>query len=294
MLIERLEYLMTLAREGHFGRAAEVCGVSQPTLSFGIKQLEQSLGVMLVERGSRFRGLTPEGVQVLSWAQRIVADAAAMRAQAIAARGGLSGRLRIAAIPTALAALVDITTPLREKYPAISFTVLSRSPVEILAMLGSFEIDAGVTYLDDEQLGDLVATPLYQERYHLVTSAGCHLHDRKEVSWAEVAELPLCLLTTDACSQSVIERHLPGATPSLQSNSMIVLLSHIRTGRWSSIMPLDPTSAAATDDTLLCIPIVEPAVQNLVGIIASRSTPQAPLVDALVRDAAWGKRFGTI
>ncbi|TIV96582.1 MAG: LysR family transcriptional regulator, partial [Mesorhizobium sp.] len=78
-MIDKLEFFLALAKEEHFGRAAEVCGVTQPTLSAGIKQLEEQLGVMLVLRGSRFQGLTPEGRQVLGWARRIVGDTRTMR-----------------------------------------------------------------------------------------------------------------------------------------------------------------------------------------------------------------------
>ncbi|TIW41967.1 MAG: LysR family transcriptional regulator, partial [Mesorhizobium sp.] len=97
-MIDKLEFFIALAREEHFGRAAEVCGVTQPTLSAGIKQLEGQLGVMLVLRGSRFQGLTPEGEQVLVWARRIVGDSRTMREEMRAARHGLSGRIRIAAV----------------------------------------------------------------------------------------------------------------------------------------------------------------------------------------------------
>ena len=78
-MIDKLEYFIALAREQHFGRAAEECGVTQPTLSAGIKQLEEQMGVLLVNRGSRFQGFTPEGERVLTWARRIVGDARAMR-----------------------------------------------------------------------------------------------------------------------------------------------------------------------------------------------------------------------
>jgi DNA-binding transcriptional LysR family regulator len=78
-MIEKLEFIIALARERHFGNAAEACGVSQPTLSAGIKQLEDSFGVLLVQRGSRFQGFTPEGERVLDWARRIVGDTRAMR-----------------------------------------------------------------------------------------------------------------------------------------------------------------------------------------------------------------------
>jgi DNA-binding transcriptional LysR family regulator len=78
-MIDKLEFIIALARERHFGNAAEACGVSQPTLSAGIKQLEDSFGVLLVQRGSRFQGFTPGGERVLDWARRIVGDTRAMR-----------------------------------------------------------------------------------------------------------------------------------------------------------------------------------------------------------------------
>ena len=93
-MIDKLEFLLALARERHFGRAAEACGVTQPTLSAGVKQLEESLGVLLVNRGSRFQGFTPEGERVLEWARRIVGDTRAMREEMHALQHGLAGRLR--------------------------------------------------------------------------------------------------------------------------------------------------------------------------------------------------------
>src|ERR1700690_4190652 len=107
-MIDKLEYLLALAREEHFGRAAEICGVSQPTLSNGIKQLESALGVMLVQRGSRFVGLTPEGERTLNWARRIVRDSRALRQEIKSLKHGLSGRIRVAAIPSALAVVASL------------------------------------------------------------------------------------------------------------------------------------------------------------------------------------------
>lgn len=78
-MIDKLEFLIAIAHEKHFGRAAEACGVTQPTLSAGLKQLEETLGVMLVRRGSRFLGFTSEGERVLEWARRIVSDARGLR-----------------------------------------------------------------------------------------------------------------------------------------------------------------------------------------------------------------------
>ena len=158
-MIDKLEFFMALAKAQHFGRAAEEIGITQPTLSAAIKQLEDQLGVMLVKRGSRFQGLTPEGEQVLVWARRIVGDTRAMREEMRAARHGLSGRIRIAAIPTALAMVPRLTTPFREKHPGVTFSVLAGSSVEVLSLLGNFEIEAGITYLDNEPLGNVDQRP---------------------------------------------------------------------------------------------------------------------------------------
>src|SRR5215468_12342841 len=152
-MIDKLELLLALAKERHFGRAAEACGVTQPTMSTSIKQLEEILGVMLVQRGSRFQDFTPEGERVLDWARRIVGDSRAMRQEVEALRHGLAGRLRIAAIPTTLAMVANLTTPFRMRHPNVQFTILSRTSIEVLTQLENLEIDAGLTYLDNEPLG---------------------------------------------------------------------------------------------------------------------------------------------
>jgi DNA-binding transcriptional LysR family regulator len=288
-MIDKLEFFIALARARHFGRAAEELGITQPTLSAAVKQLEDQLGVMLVQRGSRFQGLTPEGEQVLVWARRIVGDTRTMKEEMRAARHGLSGRLRIAAIPTALAMVPQLTTPFRAKHPGVAFTILSRTSIEVLSLLGNFDIDVGITYLDNEPLGRVVSVPLYSERYQLITATGTPLSDREQVTWAEIAELPLCLLTPDMQNRRIIDQHLAEAgsavRPTLESNSMIVLFSHIRTGKWSSIMPLNLAETFGFAEPIRAIPIVEPDASHLVGVIAAKREPHTPLVKALLDEA---------
>ncbi|MEO3998010.1 LysR family transcriptional regulator [Mesorhizobium sp. CAU 1732] len=288
-MIDKLEFFIALARSRHFGRAAEDLGITQPTLSAAIKQLEDQLGVMLVQRGSRFQGLTPEGEQVLIWARRITGDARTMREEMRAARHGLSGRVRIAAIPTALAMVPRLTTPFRERHPGVTFTVLSRTSIEVLSLLGNFDIEVGITYLDNEPLGRVISVPLYSERYQLITAAGNVYSDRTQVTWAEVADLPLCLLTPDMQNRRIIDQHLAeagaSARPTLESNSMIVLFSHIRTGKWSSIMPLNLAETFGFAEPIRAIPIVEPDASHLVGLVAAEREPHTPLVAALLDQA---------
>jgi len=288
-LIDKLEFLLALARERHFGRAAEACGVTQPTLSAGVKQIEEQMGVLLVNRGSRFQSFTPEGEKVLEWARRIVGDTRAMRAEVNALRHGLTGRLRIAAIPTALAMIASLTTPFRQRHPNVRFTIQSRTSIEVLEQLDNLEIDAGVTYLDNEPLGRVSAVPLYRERYRLITSSDAPLGDRDSVTWAEVAQVPLCLLTPNMQNRRIIEGLLRGAggnpQPTLESNSMIVLFAHVRTGSWASVMPAKLAETLGLTETIRAIPITEPEAVHTIGLVVPSREPMTPLNAALVAEA---------
>ncbi|RVJ21379.1 LysR family transcriptional regulator [Sinorhizobium medicae] len=288
-MIDKLEFFLALARERHFGRAAEECGVTQPTLSAAIRQLEEQLGVILVNRGSRFQGLTPEGQRVLEWARRIVSDTRTMREEMRAARKGLSGHIRLAAIPTTLSMVPMITAPFQEKHPDVTFSVLSTTSLQILALLENLEIDAGLTYLEDEPLGRVTSVPLQIEQYHLVTAADTALSDRESVTWKEVSGIRLCLLTADMQNRRIINQHFAEAgavpSPTLESNSMIVLFSHVRTGRWASIMPFNVAKSFGFHEDIRMIPIVDPDVHHTVGLVATYREPFTPLVSALLHEA---------
>ncbi len=288
-MIDKLEMFIALARNRHFGRAAEECGVTQPTLSAAIKQLEEQLGVMLVWRGSRYRGLTPEGARVLEWARQIVGDARTMREEMRAVKQGLSGKLRLAVIPTALAMVSGLTTPLSARHPNLKFTVLSRTSAEILQLLENLEIDAGITYLDNEPLGRVTTVPLFAEHYNLVTRADTPLSDRQSVTWAEVAALPLCLLTPDMQNRRIINRHMAQAgaqvAPRLESNSVITLTSHVLTGDWATILPLQTAEFFLASGALSAVPIVAPEAAHLVGLVAPHREPHTPVLDALLTAA---------
>ena len=288
-MIDKLEFILALAREKHFGHAAEACGVTQPTLSAGVKQLEEQMGVLLVNRGSRFQGFTPEGQRILEWARRIVGDSRTMREEINSLRLGLSGRLRLAAIPTALAMVATLTTPYREKHPNVQFTIYSRTSIEILDLLDNLEIDAGITYLENEPIGRVSNVPLYREHYCLLTSADAPLGNRDFVTWAEVAQVPLCLLTPDMQNRRIIDRLLKGAggesRPTLESDSMILLYSHVRTGRWASVMPAKIADTLGLTDTIRAIPIAQPKAVQTIGLVVPQREPMTPITAALVAEA---------
>jgi DNA-binding transcriptional LysR family regulator len=288
-MLEKLDFIIALARERHFGHAAEACGVSQPTFSASIKQLEDQLGVLLVQRGSRFQGFTPEGERVLDWARRIVGDARAMRQEVDALKRGLAGHIRIAAIPTALAMVSMLTTPYRAKHPDVRFTILSRNSIQVLGLLENLEVDAGLTYLDNEPLGRVQTVPLYSEEYRLLTSSESPLGTRDKVSWAEVGKVPLCLLTPDMQNRRIIEQLLRQAgsdvAPTLESDSIVVLFAHVRTGRWASVMPKKLAEVLGLTEKVRAIPIVDPVVTHSIGLVVPHRNPLTPLINALVAEA---------
>lgn len=288
-MLDKLEFLLALAREQHFGRAADSCGVTQPTLSAGLKQLEESFGVLLVNRGSRFRGFTPEGQRVLDWARRIVGDTRAMRQEVNALRHGLVGRLRIAAIPSALTTLATLTTPYRAKHPNVQFTIISRTSTQILTLLENLEIDAGLTYLDNEPLGRVNTVPLYTEGYCLLTAADTPLGDRDRVTWSELRQVPLCLLTPDTQTRRIIDGPLKIANGEsrapLEADSMLLLLAHVRTGKWASIMPAKIAEMLGPSDKVRAVPISEPDVVHTIGLVVPSREPMTPLNAALVAEA---------
>jgi DNA-binding transcriptional LysR family regulator len=288
-VIDKLEMFIALAQAQHFGRAAEVVGVTQPTLSAAIKSLEDELGVMLVLRGSRFGGLTPEGKRVLDWARQIVGDARTMKEELRAARTGLSGNVRLAVIPTALTAVSQLTTNFARAHPNVRFTVLSSTSADILHSLEALQIDAGISYLDNEPLGRVVTVPLYSERYVLIVREDDALAERETVGWGELGGLPLCLLTPDMQNRRIIGGHLAEAgvsvTPAVETNSTIVLISHVLRGGWATILPLRAAEIFLPDAPLRAIPIVEPDARHAVGLIAPYREPHTPVIAALLLEA---------
>ena len=183
----------------------------------------------------------------------------------------------------------DIDHAVSTQHPEVQFTILSRTSLEILAHLENLEIDAGLTYLDNEPLGRVTAVPLYNERYRLLVAADAPLGDRQTVTWTEVAQVPLCLLTPDMQNRRIIERLLrdTGIEPriSLESDSMILLYSHVRTGRWASVMPARLAASLGLTDVLRAIPIVEPEATHTIGLVAPAREPMTTLTAALVAEA---------
>lgn len=288
-MIAKLEMLLALAKEKHFGRAALSLGITQPTLSGGLRKLEEELGVKLVQRGSRFGGLTPEGQRALVWARQIVGDQRRLKEEMRASHAGLSGHLRIAVIPTALTWAARLTAGFTERHPNVSFRILSRSSVDVLELLENLDADAGITYLDNEPLGRMTATKLHREHYSLLCSGEHPLAQEAAIDWADLGDVRLCMLTPDMQNRRIVNHNLMAASVApevpVESNSTVFLASQVLYGGFATILPSDLAQFLAVGHGLTVVPIADTGLVPTVGLIARHQEPQTPVLQALMKVA---------
>ncbi len=286
-MLDKLEFLIAVAREQNFRRAADACGVAQPTLSAAIKSLEDQLGVLLVRRSSRYQGLTPEGERVLEWARRLVGDVRSMRQEVRSFCNGLSGELRLAVIPTAVPYTPTLTRRYHALHPGVRISILSRSSNEILQQLDGMEVDAGLTYLGNETIGRLRALPLYTERYRLVLGPGAALRGRPNVTWSDVAGLKLCLLTADMQNRRILDRllHRSAASESacmLEADTVMALLAHVRSGDWATVVSEEVAVLLASAEPFQSVPIMDGGAAFIVGLVVTDHQPMSLSLQALL------------
>src|SRR4051812_8261901 len=191
MNLRHLRYFAALARERHHGRAAEACHVTQPTLSGAIRQLETEVGTPLIRReGVRMTGLTEAGERVLAFAQRMMTEQDTLSQQLSALRDELSGELRIGSIPAAIGIVPVLTTGFHARHAGVAIRVLSKTSVEISQGLAAGDLEAGLTYLDNEPLSGVEAIPLYVEHLVLLTPARGSFADAQTARWQDAAASP--------------------------------------------------------------------------------------------------------
>ncbi|QLL07942.1 LysR family transcriptional regulator [Mycobacterium vicinigordonae] len=290
MLLRQLEYFVALAQERHFARAAAACYVSQPALSESIRKLEQELKVPLVRRGQKFEGLTPEGERLVPWARRILADRDALKQEVVALQTGLTGELRIGVVPAASTTVTLLTDPFCSAHPLVRVQLeMNLRSAQIVERIRRFELDAGVLYPDQQDMTDLVVTPLYEEKPVVIASTELLPGKSDTITWSDAAALPLCLLTQGMRGRRLIDDALASqnlvVTPQLETDSLAALLAHVGTGRWASIVPqpwLRSLRPAAEISVLL---LSEPAVTASIALVTSKAEPGSVLGRALVQIA---------
>ena len=179
-------------------------------------------------------------------------------------------------------------------HPSVVLNILSHTSLEIQRGLECGELDAGLTYTDNEPLRNVRTHPLYREQYVLLTPVGTHFDGLSKVTWREAANLPLCLLTPDMQNRRIVNRLFVegGASApkvAVETNSVLSLVAHVRAGEWSSILPHTFLTLLGHDKATFrgvqAIPLVEPEASQTVGLVVSEREPLPPLARALLEVA---------
>lgn len=282
MFLKQFQYLVALEHERHFGRAAERCFVSQPTLSSGLKKLEEELDIPIILRGRSFQGFTTEGKCVVQWAKRLMADKTAMLDDLAFMQQKLQGTLRIGAIPTSSPTLPKVANLIMDRYPEMHIDIQFMGISHLIQALKNFELDVGVTVMDDLTDSTLESMPLYQEPLHLLLPHDNWLENGPEISWYEASKLPLCLLTKTMRERQIIDDTFAqvgcNPVPQLESNSILQLNLFVSGGQLATIVPERFAQQPGTCNKLL----TKPVVTQQLGLIWLDSDPLLPMTKAML------------
>ena len=283
MNLRDLRYLLAVAEHEHFGRAAQACGISQPTLSVQVRKLEELLGVTLFERSSKRVAPTEVCSQLLGHAQSAVAEAEAMFSVARNLRDPLAGRFRLGIIPTLAPYLLPlIFAPLHEALPQLEIEPWEDQTVALLERLRNHELDA--TLLATEAEGtDLLSHTLFDEPFLAALPPEHRLASRPTVSETDLARDILVLAdghclrdqTLAACGQSGA---LGGA---LRASSLSTLLNMVAAGYGTTLIP--GLAAGAAEDAGIVLRPLSTKVGRMVRIVWRSQFSRKAAVDA-VRD----------
>ena len=298
MFLRQFEYLVAVAEEQHFGRAAERCHVSQPSLSNGIKQLELELGVPIVRRGQRFHGLTAEGWRVAEWARRVIAHRDAMRDELALMHDNLQGNLRMAAMPPCSPVVPMFTQLLGQRHPGVRADIQFIGIEAMKVGLGNFSLDVGLTYLNEKDLYKLNSLPIYVERQSLLVPDTEEFRNRTEITWAEAAELPLALLSKSMHERQIVDNAFESVgcqpTPHVESESILHLMFHVMSGALMTVVPGHCALVPGTFPGTRSLELVDPVISSHVGLIWAEGNPTMPMAKVMVSVVQELKKSGEL
>jgi DNA-binding transcriptional LysR family regulator len=243
VFLRQLSYLIALDQHRHFSRAAQVCGVSQPALSSAIRQLENELGITIINRNRRFFGLTEEGQRVLIWARQTLADLDSLRQEAAFAQDVAGGFVSIGVMPQGVQVVPLLLEHFRSAVPALRVEVTVYPNAEILHQLREQRIQLGLMYLEQvPKDGPFEVQRLYAEHYVLIAAPSIPLPAEHRCGWAEAATLPLGLLNRNMHSRQLVDACFAqaGVVPQvmLETNVLELLHAEIMAGKVAGIMPI--------------------------------------------------------
>jgi LysR family hydrogen peroxide-inducible transcriptional activator len=288
MNLRDISYLIAVAETQHFGKAAERCFVSQPTLSGQIKKLEEELGVTVFERTNRSVTITPIGEQILAHARLLVEQAETIRQLARAHRDPLAGPLRVGAIPTLSPYLMPLVlVPLKRKYPQLKLVLSEELTETLLQRLRNHEIDAALlaTPAPDP---DLATIPLFQEPFWLAHPSNHPLYNKDEITQQDLEQVEMLLLADGHCLAhqvmevcGLMDRPQHGEMADLRAASLETLLQLVGAGFGCTLVPaLAVRGGWMTDSGIIARRLELPEAYRRVELVFRNSFPRRAALEA--------------
>jgi len=288
MTLTDLRYIVVLARERHFGRAAERCFVAQPTLSVAVKKLEDELGVMIFERGQGEVRVTPVGERIVAQAEKVLNEAAQVKEMAQAGKDPLSGPLRLGAIYTIGPYLLPRLIPLMvDRAPNMPFFIEENYTHRLAEKLRAGEVDVIVIALPFGEPG-IVTQALYDEPFRVAMPAGHPWAERKSIPPQELGDEKLLLLGAGNCFRDQVLEACPRNKPdgtlqrTLEGGSLETIRQMVASGIAITVLPSSATDGPSSQNSLLAIrPFSEPEPFRRVALAWRASFPRPQAMDVL-------------
>lgn len=291
MTLTELRYIVALARERHFGRAAEACFVSQPTLSVAVRKLEEELGVSIFERNANDLAVTPVGARIIAQAQRALQEAAAVKELAKRGQDPLNGPLRIGAIYTIGPYLLPALIPLLHRHaPAMPLIIEENFTAVLAEKLKHGELDVIIISLPFEQAG-IITLPLYREPFVVVLPSAHPLTQREALRARDLSHQNLLLLGAGHCFRDQVIDACPDCldgpedTPGLQhveGGSLETIRHMVASGMGITVLPCTAAGVDRYARRLLVIRrFLGKAPFRDVALAWRESFPRAPVIEVL-------------
>ncbi|NYT64757.1 LysR family transcriptional regulator [Alcaligenaceae bacterium] len=292
MTLTELKYIVAVARERHFGRAAEACFVSQPTLSVAIRKLEDELGVILFERGGAEIGITPIGLQVVTQAQRVLEESNNLREIARQGNDPLVGPLRVGVIYTIGPYLLPRLVPTQiAQTPQMPLLLQENYTVRLLELLRQGEIDCAIVALPLPDTG-LMTLTLYDEPFVVAVPITHPWADLKEINANMLKEETMLLLGAGHCFRDQVLEVCPelsrysatseGIQRTFEGSSLETIRHMVAAGIGVTVLPTSSLSMPGLENNLLrYIPFRKPVPDRRVVLAWRKSFPRPSAIDSL-------------
>jgi LysR family hydrogen peroxide-inducible transcriptional activator len=288
MTLTDLKYIVALARERHFGRAAERCYVSQPTLSVSVKKLEEELGVILFERSPQEVSVTPIGERIVAQAEKVLAETTQLAEIAAAGKNPLAGPLRLGVIYTIGPWLLPQLVPLlRVRAPEMPLLLEENYTHRLIERLKTTELDVAILALPIDEPG-LVAQAVYDELFRVLVPAGHAWAKSRAVDPAHLVDQPLLMLGRGNCFRDQVldlcaaAGH--GGPQVLEGSSLETIRHMVASNVGITVMPATAVDGISKTDPLLRVRnFVAPEPSRRVGMVWRASFPRHQVIDLLRR-----------